>query len=132
MRGKFMVKIMPKVCTTNINKESELRQQIKNVTDLIVLKKTKQCLDWRGKIKPLLYLIRSIPLKNWCKVFTKLFKWIYLCILLLWKWSQVANVKIRAHRPKKIFKSSLVSRGQFLTQVKLEFFIDFLWNIERW
>lgn len=40
-----MVKIMPKVCTTNINKESELRQQIKNVTDLIVLKKTKQCLD---------------------------------------------------------------------------------------
>lgn len=44
-----MGKIMPKVCTTNINKESELRQQIKNVTDLIVLKKTNSA--WTEEVK---------------------------------------------------------------------------------
>lgn len=44
-----MVNIMPKVCTTNINKGSELRQQIKTITDLTVLKKTNSA--WIEEVK---------------------------------------------------------------------------------
>lgn len=40
MRGKFMVKIMTKVCTAKINKESELRQQIKLLQFQLFLKKS--------------------------------------------------------------------------------------------
>lgn len=36
-----MVKMMPKVCPVKINKELELRQQIKNIPDLIALIKIK-------------------------------------------------------------------------------------------
>lgn len=36
LREKFMVKIIPKICTVKIKKESELRQHIKTIPDLIV------------------------------------------------------------------------------------------------
>lgn len=124
MTGKF--KVIPKVCTTNINKESEQRQKRNIITYLIVLRPTNthmhkkpnpkqlknttkgpKCLDWRGKMKPLFYLTRSTLLNNWFEGFIQLFERIYLWIFLLWKWSQVDNIQTRAKRLERVFESWL-------------------------